>query len=190
MKVIKSSKTVKVPTGVTVQIKGRKVQVTGPRGTLNRDLSHMQVDISLVKTKKDTTVLLELWFGLRDQIAALTTASSHIENMITGVTKGFEYKMRFVYAHFPINVVVVDGGKVVEIRNFFGEKIVRRIELLEGITCVRSEKVKDEIVLVGNCLERLSQSCATIQLRSQIKYKDVRKFLDGIYVSERNVIGE
>ncbi len=24
--------------------------------------------------------------------------------MITGVTKGYEYKMRLVYAHFPINI--------------------------------------------------------------------------------------
>jgi len=44
--------------------------------------------------------------------------------------------------------------------------------------------------LVGNDLEKLSQSCANIQLRSAVKYKDVRKFLDGIYVSERNVLGE
>lgn len=33
---------------------------------------------------------------------------SHIENLITGVTKGFLYKMRFVYAHFPINVSITD----------------------------------------------------------------------------------
>lgn len=26
------------------------------------------------------------------------------QNMITGVTKGYEYKMRLVYAHFPINI--------------------------------------------------------------------------------------
>ena len=30
--------------------------------------------------------------------------------MITGVTKGFEYKMRLVYAHFPININIEDSG--------------------------------------------------------------------------------
>lgn len=29
-----------------------------------------------------------------------------------GVTKKFEYKMRLVYAHFPINTNIVNGGKV------------------------------------------------------------------------------
>jgi hypothetical protein len=31
-----------------------------------------------------------------------------VKNLITGVTKGFEYKMRLVYAHFPINVNIED----------------------------------------------------------------------------------
>lgn len=33
--------------------------------------------------------------------------------MITGVTKGYEYKMRLVYAHFPININIeseLEGG--------------------------------------------------------------------------------
>eukprot|EP01133_Synstelium_polycarpum_P013879 gene13879-16370_t len=189
MKIIKSSKSVKVPAGVTVTVQARLVKVVGPRGTLKKDFGHMSVDINMAG-KKEKMVVIDLWFGERREIASITTVASHIENMITGVTKGFEYKMRFVYAHFPINVAVVDNGKIVEIRNFFGEKIVRRIPLLDGITCTRNEKVKDEIVLIGNDLELLSQSCANIQLKSAVKFKDVRKFLDGIYVSERNVIGE
>lgn len=53
------------------------------------------------------------------------TISSHIINMMTGVTKGYRYKMKSVYAHFPINTAISEGGKKIEIRNFLGEKIVR-----------------------------------------------------------------
>jgi large subunit ribosomal protein L9e len=40
-----------------------------------------------------------------------------VSNMIVGVTRGFQYKMKLVYAHFPINPIIGDG-KSVEIRNF------------------------------------------------------------------------
>ena len=36
----------------------------------------------------------------------MRSCCSHISNMMIGVTKGFEYKMKLVYAHFPINVAV------------------------------------------------------------------------------------
>ena len=48
--------------------------------------------------------------GVRKSIAALRTVRSIINNMIIGVTKGFKYKMRYVYAHFPINVNI-DNNK-------------------------------------------------------------------------------
>lgn len=49
---------------------------------------------------------------------------SHVENLITGFTKGYRYKMIFVYAHFPINASISSGGKGIEIRNFLGEKVL------------------------------------------------------------------
>lgn len=53
-------------------------------------------------------------FGKKKRLASIRTACSHVKNLITGVTKGFEYKMRLVYAHFPINVNIEDkvGGGV------------------------------------------------------------------------------
>ena len=62
----------------------------------------------------------------------LTACPGCAQNLIKGVQAGFEYKMRLVYAHFPINVNIEDGGKLVEIRNFLGEKRVRIVHMLPG----------------------------------------------------------
>lgn len=109
--------------------------------------------------------------------------------MITGVTKGFKYKMRYVYAHFPINVNLDKNAETglweVEIRNFIGEKIVRRVVMHSGVTVEASKNVKDQLELTGNSLENVSQSAADIQQICRVKNKDIRKFLDGLYVSEK-----
>ena len=97
--------------------------------------------------------------------------------------------MRFAYAHFPISVTLADKGTVVEIRNFLGEKIVRRVKLLDGVTAVLSTKIKDELVLTGNSLENVSLSAALCHQSVLVKNKDIRKFLDGIYVSEKGILG-
>lgn len=47
--------------------------------------------------------------------------------------------MRLVYAHFPINVNIEDGGKLVEIRNFLGEKRVRAVNMLPGTATATKE---------------------------------------------------
>ena len=57
--------------------------------------------------------------------------------------KKFEYKMRLVYAHFPINVNIVNGGKTIEIRNFLGEKVVRTVHMLPGAIVEKSASTKD-----------------------------------------------
>ena len=40
--------------------------------------------------------------------------------------------MRLVYAHFPINANIEEAGKLIEIRNFLGEKRVRIVRMLPG----------------------------------------------------------
>ena len=48
------------------------------------------------------------------------TVASHIENMITGVTKGFRYVMKAAHAHFPMEFMIHKNGTVVDVRNFLG----------------------------------------------------------------------
>merc|ERR1711862_528197 len=102
-----------------------------------------------------------------------------------GVTNGYRYKMKSVYAHFPINIAIQDNGQTVEVRNFLGEKYVRRVTMSDGVKCVQTGQ-KDEIAVEGNDLELVSQSAASIQQCVLVKNKDIRKFLDGIYVRRRN----
>ena len=100
-----------------VHIKTRQVTVEGPRGKLTKDLGHLSVAFS--HPKKDV-INIEMHHGARKNIAALRTVRTIINNMIIGVTKGFKYKMRYVYAHFPINVNIEKNGETgryeVEIR--------------------------------------------------------------------------
>lgn len=42
--------------------------------------------------------------------------------------------------------------------------------------------------LQGNDIEKVSQSAALINGAAKVKNKDIRKFLDGIYVSERTTV--
>ena len=67
--------------------------------------------------------------------------------------------------------------------------MIRIVDGLPGVTVSRSTDIKDEIVLVGNDIQNVSRTCALIQQICAVKRKDIRKFLDGIYVSEKgNVI--
>ncbi|KAH0613986.1 uncharacterized protein H6S33_005872 [Morchella sextelata] len=192
MKYIHSGETLTIPDGVSVKIRSRIVTVTGPRGELTKDLKHLSV--SFVQSPLPNVINISLHHGTRKNVAALRTVKSLIANMVIGVTKGYKYKMRYVYAHFPINVNIDEDKETglghVEIRNFLGEKIIRRVTMLPGVSVETSANVKDEIVLTGNSLENVSQSAADIQQICRVRNKDIRKFLDGLYVSERGNIEE
>ncbi|CAG2163854.1 unnamed protein product [Oppiella nova] len=181
MKTILANQIVKIPDGVSVSVKNRTVRVKGPRGLLVRQFK-AQLDMELIGKHR---LRVQKWFGNRKELATVRTICSHIENMIVGVTKGYQYKMRTVYAHFPINVTTSVANSVVEIRNFLGEKYVRRVEMQKGVTCVNSTAQKDELILEGNDIEAVSRSAALIHQSTLVKNKDIRKFLDGIYVSEK-----
>merc|ERR1712211_182204 len=131
-----------------------------------------------------------MYFAQSKQLSAIHSACSHIQNLFDGVTHKFEYKMRLVYSHFPINANIVNGGKTLEIRNFLGEKIVRTVQMLPGVSVEKSPSTKDELIVTGADIDLTSRSAALIRQSCLVKDKDIRKFLDGIYVSSRGVVDE
>lgn len=91
--------------------------LTRRTGKLVKDMSHLSVCFS---QPQKATINIELHHGARKNVATLRTVKTLINNLIIGVTKGFKYKMRYVYAHFPINVNIEKNSETdlyeVEIR--------------------------------------------------------------------------
>src|SRR5699024_9535962 len=102
-----------------------------PRGTLKRDFGYITFDF--YAQNDGTEVVVESWMGNRRKNSSVRTVASHIKNMITGVTQGYLFKMRFVYNHFPVNASINDAKDVIEIRNFLGEKRVRVVQMKDGV---------------------------------------------------------
>ena len=190
MRTVLATRFIEIPEGVEVTVKARVVTVKGPRGELTKAFKSRSMDIVKVSNKR---IRVDIWGGKRKELACLRTTTAHIENMITGLTKGFKYKMRFVYAHFPINGTVVGkpgNDHKIEIRNFLGEKRNRIVSAEDGVTIVKSSDVKDQIEVSGNDLNAVSLTCSNISSATRVRNKDIRKFLDGVYVSEKGFVVE
>ncbi|MCX8153690.1 MAG: 50S ribosomal protein L6 [Candidatus Bathyarchaeota archaeon] len=177
MRLPEISKVIQVPDGVDVTVEERKVTIKGAKGTLTRDFS--LAPVSIESNGKSLKVYAQ--WPRKKEAAMVGTVYSHIQNMITGVMKGFSYKLKIVFSHFPISVKVQDKAVIIE--NFTGERRARKAKIIGDV------KVKvqgDDVIVEGINLEDVSQTAANIEQATKVKRKDPRVFLDGIYVYERN----
>ncbi len=177
MRAIEVSKVIQVPDDVEVILEGKRVTVKGVKGTLTRDFS--QAPISMELQGKNFRIWAD--WPRKKESALVGTVYAHINNMVTGVRKGFTYKLKIVFSHFPISVKVQD--KTVLIENFTGERNPRRAKI------IGDAKVKvsgEDITVQGINLEDVSQTAANIEQVTRVKRKDPRIFLDGIYLYERS----
>jgi large subunit ribosomal protein L6 len=108
------------------------------------------------------------------------TSIAHVKNMVDGVTKGFVYKLKVIYSHFPITVKV-EKDKVM-INNFLGER-TSRVAKIVGETQVKIEG--QELSVTGIKLEEVSQTAANIEQATRIVGYDKKVFQDGIYITQK-----
>ena len=167
-----------IPEGVQLTIEGRRIKANGPKGTLEEDFAHLPVQFAI----EGQTFRVYAHWARKREVALVGTALAHVRNMIRGVTSGYTYKLKIVYAHFPVTVKVNEKEKKLTIDNFTGEKTSRVAKI------VGSAKVKvagDEVHVQGSNLNEVSQTAANIQYATKIRDKDQRVFLDGIYIFEK-----
>ncbi|HYA10528.1 MAG TPA: 50S ribosomal protein L6 [Thermoplasmata archaeon] len=169
---------VALPKGVSVDVAGRTLTVTGPKGRVVRpfpgDVLHLRsgggkltLELGLPVHRKRSRALLRTWVA-------------HLENLTEGLSRGFEARLKVVAAHFPMKVSVKGDELVIE--NFLGEKYPRTTRLVAGTTA----KVDGEFVTIeGYDIEHVGQSAAAIERTTRIRDYDPRVFQDGIYLVER-----
>lgn len=162
-----------VPDGVSLTLENRKVTVSGEKGQVVKDFSHARLQMERSENN------LKIWAvnPKKREASLVNTITAHVNNMIKGVTEGFTYRLKIVFVHFPMTVRV-QGRKFV-IQNFIGERRDREATIV-GNANVSVDK--EDVIVEGVDIEDVAQTAANIQQACNIRKKDLRKFLDGIYV--------
>jgi large subunit ribosomal protein L6 len=167
----------KIPSGVEVIQEGFKLTLKGPKGEVAKRIS----DKSLKVAVSGDELTLSFDKNSKKQKKNLHTTSAHVTNMIKGVTEGFNYKLKICSGHFPMTVAV--KGDIVEVKNFIGESVPRRLTIKPGAEV----KINGEIIDVTSIDKELAgQTAASIEKMTKRPGFDKRIFQDGIYIIEKD----
>ena len=168
---------IEIPENVNVKYENKLLEVLGPQGKLKKNIEKIPIILTIEGNKK----IKVKPFGKRKKDLAITnTIRSIIRNMITGVQIGYTYKLKVVFAHFPISIKVSQGKITIE--NFSGERSPRLIDIIGDCKVIVEE---EDLVIKGPSLEDVSQTAANVELATRIKNKDKRVFLDGLFIYSR-----
>jgi large subunit ribosomal protein L6 len=152
-------KPVSVPSGVTANVQGQTVSVKGPKGALS-----FIVDESVAVVMDKGEIKVDPRNETKRARAMWGTSRALIDNMMTGVTKGFEKKLEINGVGYRAAV----QGKNLQLALGYSHDVVYPIP--EGITVVTPKPT--EIVVSGIDLRKVGQVAAEIRkYRSPEPYK-------------------
>ncbi|MCX6771613.1 MAG: 50S ribosomal protein L6 [Candidatus Micrarchaeota archaeon] len=156
----------KIPEGTKISAAGSSVTVSGAKGTLVRDFSHPDVQISVKGGEIEVA----------GPLVMVNTVAAHIRNMAVGVTNGYSKKVKILFSHFPITVEI--KGREMFVKNFLGEKQPRRLRIMGD---VKVEAKGQEVTISGISKDDVGQTFANIKSATKIRNRDSRVFQDGFY---------
>ena len=151
---------IEVPSGVSVQVQDRTVTVTGPQGSLSRDLPG-----AITVRQEDSTLLVERPDDERHNRALHGLTRSLVANMVTGVTAGFQKELEIVGVGYRAQA---RGPAALELALGFSHPVV--VDAPDGVTF--EVPVPTRIVVKGIDKEKVGQVAADIRkIRKPEPYK-------------------
>jgi large subunit ribosomal protein L6 len=143
-------KPVAVPTGVTANVQGQTVNLKGPKGTMS-----LVIDETVTVAMDKGTIKVDPRNDSKRAIAMWGTSRALLNNMMTGVTKGFEKKLEITGVGYRAAI----QGKNLQLALGYSHDIVYPIP--EGIAVVTPKPT--EIVITGTDSKKVGQVAAEIR---------------------------
>ncbi len=143
-------KPVPIPSGVTANVEGQTVKMKGPKGALQFVVPNevtVKMDAGAIKLdpRNETKRARSMW----------GTSRTLVNNLVTGVTKGFERKLEITGVGFRAAV----QGKNLQLQLGYSHDVVYPIP--EGIAIVTPRPV--EIIITGIDKQKVGQVAAEIR---------------------------
>ncbi|MFB6174879.1 MAG: 50S ribosomal protein L6 [Candidatus Nanohalobium sp.] len=167
--------TAEIPEDFEASYEDGVLTVEGNGEEVSKKLEHAMIDVEV----EDDGVTFSTRSTKRNITSILGTYQSHVRNLVEGLQEPHVYKMKGVYAHFPMTIKQENNQIVIE--NFMGERNPRTADILEGVTV----KVDGEdLTLTGADKDKVSQTAARIEQLCKKGDRDPRTFQDGVYITE------
>lgn len=168
--------TVSIPEGVEVSFENKTIKVK--KGNLELERTFDLPKLSFEKTQDE--IIVKYTKGNKRHLKTLNSISKHINNMIIGLEKSFNYKLKVCSSHFPMTVSV--KGDKLEVKNYYGERVPRTLKIP---TDVKVKVNGDEIEVSSNYIEKAGNFASNIERLAKRSGYDNRIFQDGIYIIEK-----
>ncbi|MEN8168625.1 MAG: 50S ribosomal protein L6 [Pseudomonadota bacterium] len=143
-------KEIAVPSGVTVSVSGQNIDVKGSKGTL----SHVVHDVVEIKQDGDNVAFLPRQAG-KSALALTGTTRAVVNNLIVGVTEGFEKKLTLIGVGYRAQA----QGSVLNLTLGFSHPVNHQMP--EGITVETPSQT--EVLIKGIDKQKVGQVAAEIR---------------------------
>jgi large subunit ribosomal protein L6 len=141
---------VAIPAGVTITLSGQDIKVKGPNG----ELSHT-IHSAVVVSQEESKIITNIVADTKGAWSQAGTVRSLINNMVEGVSKGFERKLLLNGVGYRAKA----AGKVLNLSLGFSHPVEHAIP--EGITV--ETPTQTEIILKGADKQLVGQTAANIR---------------------------